>query len=118
MTSVLPPERVRFADAAKTTLAIDWRDGHVSVLPLAYLRGWCPCAGCQGHGGSHHWQEGGDARLASLRQVGTYALGLTFKDGHDDGLYTWTRLREMCPCEACGGPLEGTPEGAAAPPPA
>jgi DUF971 family protein len=111
MTKTLPPERVRFGDDAKTLLAVDWRDGHVSTYPLAYLRGWCPCAGCQGHGAVHSFHAGGAARLTSLRQVGAYALGLAFEDGHHDGIYTWERLREMCPCPACGGPLAGTPDG-------
>lgn len=107
---VLPPERVRFADEEKTVLAIDWRDGHASAYPLDYLRGWCPCAVCQGHGPGTSFSTGGATSLAGLRHVGSYALGLSWQGGHDSGIYTWARLRELCPCEACGGPVDGTPE--------
>jgi len=31
---------------------IDWADGHKGVLPHEVLRGYCPCAGCQGHSGT------------------------------------------------------------------
>ena len=30
---------------------IDWADGHKGIYPHEILRGYCPCAGCQGHSG-------------------------------------------------------------------
>ena len=32
-------------------LRVLWDDDAMSDYPFAYLRGWCPCAVCQGHGG-------------------------------------------------------------------
>ena len=32
-------------------LRLTWTDGHVAEYDYDYLRGWCPCAGCQGHSG-------------------------------------------------------------------
>jgi DUF971 family protein len=32
---------------------------------------------------------------------GSIGLRLTWDDGHNTGIYTWERLRAMCPCAAC-----------------
>jgi DUF971 family protein len=54
------------------------------------------------------------AGVAGLKTIGNHALQITWVDGHATGLYTWEWLREACPCEACGGPREGTPAEVAA----
>ena len=84
-------------------LRITWGDDHVSDYPLAYLRGWCPCAGCQGHGGERRYVHSADTDLADLSVVGRYALNLVWGDGHQTGIYTYRYLRELCPCEQCAG---------------
>ena len=35
---------------------------------------------------------------------GSIGLRLTWDDGHNTGIYTWERLRAMCPCDACLAP--------------
>jgi DUF971 family protein len=87
-------------------MEIDWADGHRSVLPHAILRGFCPCASCQGHQGPIRFQEGGDLELVDLEEVGNYALRLVWGDGHDTGLYSFRYLRELCACPECDRPLE------------
>jgi DUF971 family protein len=82
-------------------LRITWDDGHVSDYPLAYLRGWCPCAGCQGHGGERRYVHAAETELANLSVVGRYALNLEWADGHQTGIYTYRYLRELCPCAQC-----------------
>jgi DUF971 family protein len=78
------------------TLTITWPDGFASVYPVEYLRGWCPCAGCQGHSTRVAWHPPApETRIAKLREVGAYALGIEFGDGHDDGIYTWEWLRTI-----------------------
>jgi DUF971 family protein len=52
-------------DTTRRVLTITWEDGPVSALSLGYLRAWCPCAGCQGHGNDN---------------------------GHDSGIYSWDWL--------------------------
>jgi DUF971 family protein len=79
---------------------ITWSDGHVSDYPFAYLRGWCPCAGCQGHGGEKRFVHG-NSDLQSIAPVGRYALSFMWGDGHETGIYAYTYLRQLCPC--CGG---------------
>ncbi len=36
-----------------------------------------------------------------LESVGNYAVRMTWDDGHNSGIYTWERLRVMCPCQEC-----------------
>jgi DUF971 family protein len=74
---------------------IRWADGVSSRIPHPILRGYCPCAGCQGHGGGVHFVEGGDLTLRDLEQVGNYALQLTWGDGHATGIYTFRYLRRL-----------------------
>jgi ATP-binding protein involved in chromosome partitioning len=82
-------------------LRIAWTDGHVSEYPLTYLRGWCPCAECQGHGGTRRFIETRDAGLSSWEPVGRYAVSFRWQDGHATGIYSHAYLRELCACRLC-----------------
>jgi DUF971 family protein len=74
------------------------------VYPHEILRGYCPCAMCQGHQGPIRFVPGGNTELNDLAEVGDYALRLTWADGHSTGLYTFKFLRELCSCSDCGPP--------------
>jgi DUF971 family protein len=109
MNAVTKPKRVT-VDSGAQTFAILWGDGHQTVFPLDGLRRACPCAHCRGgHAKMHELPDPETFRLPSLMQwksvrvepVGGYALRFTWDDGHDAGIYTWQRLRAMCPCDAC-----------------
>ena len=100
------PVEVRRLSEARV-LQIEWSDAHVSEYPFAYLRGWCPCAACQGHGGERRFVHA-DSDLARVNPVGRYALNPVWRDGHESGIYSYQYLRELCPCPACGSP--GAPE--------
>lgn len=78
-----------------SALEIAWTDGHRSTLPHELLRGYCPCAGCQGHSGTLRFQEGGNQQIRSIEQVGNYALSFTWGDGHNSGIYTFRYLRAL-----------------------
>lgn len=86
---------------------VTWSDGHVSEYPLAYLRGWCPCAICQGHGNARRFIAAGSPALRDIQAVGNYALSFAWGDGHDTGIYAHTYLRRLCPCPACAGKAAG-----------
>ena len=88
------PTGVKAPHGAKD-LEIGWADGHRSLLPHEILRGYCPCAGCQGHSGVIQFVEGGNLELRNLEQVGNYALGLGWGDGHDTGIYSWEYLYDL-----------------------
>ena len=80
------------------TLSIEWEDGGKSVLPIHYLRAWCPCAGCQGHGTTVRYQPADETlEISHMYEAGAYALHIRFGDGHDTGIYTWSWLRRIAP---------------------
>jgi DUF971 family protein len=81
------------APHGSTWFEVSWADTTTSRLPNAILRGYCPCAGCQGHGGQITFQAGHDSVLRDIEQVGNYALRLVWGDGHGSGLYTFTYLK-------------------------
>lgn len=74
---------------------VQWEAGSPSRIPNRLLRGYCPCAGCQGHAGSITYQTGRDSVIKDIEQVGNYALRLVWGDGHGTGLYTFTYLKHL-----------------------
>lgn len=82
-------------------MEIEWRDGHKAILPHEILRGYCPCAVCQGHGGAIKFVPGGDLDLRDIQQVGNYALQFVWGDQHDTGIYDFRYLRSLCQCPEC-----------------
>ncbi len=98
MTNENPePVELRAPEGARR-LEIDWDDGETTAYRHAILRGFCPCAHCQGHHGPVRWVEGAedmDLTLAGIESVGSYALQLTWGDGHATGLYSFRFLRAL-----------------------
>jgi DUF971 family protein len=94
---------VRSPRGAKTT-EIDWGDGHKGIYPHAVLRGYCPCAGCQGHDAAIRFIEvpdGAMLEIENIEDVGNYALRFDWFDGHGTGIYTFRYLRALCECSEC-----------------
>ncbi len=78
------------------TLTVVWSDGHEFCYSLRYLRGWCPCAGCQGHFNKvKKFIDGANLDLQDLGPVGGYAVQPVWGDGHESGLYTYSYLLEL-----------------------
>lgn len=89
---------------AEHALDITWDDGGTTRFALAYLRGWCPCAHCQGHFAAKMvFQQGKDATLRHVEPVGGYAMRLHWGDGHQSGIYAFEYLRRI----AVGPPDDG-----------
>lgn len=90
---------------------LEWGDGHVGRYPHAILRGYCPCASCQGHSGTIAFVESEKAQqeIDDIEPVGNYALRIQWFDGHGSGLYSFKYLRALCHCSSC------RPEGTAGP---
>ncbi len=94
------PVEVR-APVGARVMEVDWDDGHRSTYPHELLRGYCPCAHCQGHEGPIVFVEGGDLELDGIERVGNYALRLVWGDGHQTGIYSHRFLRRLCACSSC-----------------
>lgn len=89
------PTQFHLEEAAKT-LRIHWDDDREDLFALAYLRGWCPCAHCQGHFVMEkRFIEGVDTRLVDVQPVGSYAVRLVWGDGHQSGIFAYEYLREI-----------------------
>lgn len=81
-------------------LEIVWSDGERSALSHRVLRGFCPCAHCQGHQGPVQWVDvdrlsANALDLADIFEVGHYAIGLAWGDGHRTGIYRFPFLRDL-----------------------
>jgi len=72
-----------------------WDDDTISDYSFRVLRGWCPCAVCQGHGGERHFVEVENPKLIKITPVGNYAVNATWDDGHETGIYTHDYLRSL-----------------------
>jgi DUF971 family protein len=94
---------------------IDWSDGHRSEFTLGYLRDECPCATCTGAHGTEPEKTNYSApaaatpfpmfkpvlKMLAVEPVGHYAFRIDWSDGHNAGIYSYDRLREICPCAEC-----------------
>ena len=91
-----------FPDGA---LGIAWMDDHESWYPGRELRLACSCAHCidemTGEKMLQDHSIAADVRPVEIKPVGNYGVGIRFSDDHDTGIYTFNKLRAVCPCEAC-----------------
>ena len=94
------PTEINHVKASKF-VRITWEDGHAGEYAEDYLRGYCPCALCQGHGSQRRFIPVPDAKLQGIESVGNYAIEFRWQDGHATGIYSYEYLRALCPCPAC-----------------
>jgi DUF971 family protein len=105
------------ADRPGGRLEIEWRDGHRTAYGFHDLRWLCPCAICRGEGGMPGWLDSGptltalQTALVDVRLVGSYAIQPIWGDGHSTGYYSFTSLRDRCPCDACAARRARADEG-------
>lgn len=83
-------------------LSLTWTDGSQSRIPVRILRDNCPCASCQGetvllrtYSPAPQPELPGKYTLKGAQQVGSYALQITWGDGHQTGIYTWEKLQSL-----------------------
>lgn len=108
---VPPPARILVLG---DELALSWKDGSESYLPLRLVRRLCPCAGCAGERDlfgrlakpPQKPYTPASFEVAGMTPVGGYAVQVFWKDGHSDGLYPWTKLKEWADSPPELPPLE------------
>ncbi len=108
--ALYPTEVRRLPEAGR--LRLTWSDGHVAEYDYDYLRGYCPCAACQGHTNEaiRFHRPPGPVTAAAIEPVGNYAISIQWSDGHATGIYRFDFLRLICPCDECAHEAEETPE--------
>ena len=87
------------ADTEASALKISWSDNSTSSYPFHFLRDSCVCAHCVHEITGEKLLDPAtipsDIHIKAMKLVGNYAVKITWSDGHDSGLYTWNRLREL-----------------------
>ena len=78
-------------------LEIAFNNGTRFELPYEFLRVYSPSAEVRGHGPGQEILQVGkkDIAIKGIEPVGSYAVTLTFSDGHDTGIYSWDYLYEL-----------------------
>ncbi len=78
-------------------LEISFADDERFSLPYEFLRVNSPSAEVKGHfPGEEVLQVGKKhVHIKDVAPSGSYALQITFDDGHDSGIYTWEYLHEL-----------------------
>lgn len=81
----------------RRALLVRFDDGKDYDLGAELLRVLSPSAEVQGHSPEQRQTVPGKANVSvtAIDPVGNYAVRLTFSDGHNTGLFSWTYLRHL-----------------------
>lgn len=84
----------------KNILAIKWNDQRDSKIGLLKLRKLCPCATCvtEKEKLSKSYiplYSGNQLAIKNIKQVGSYAISISWQDGHNTGIYEYSFLRSL-----------------------
>lgn len=82
---------------------LTWSDGHSAELDYDYVRGFCPCALCQGHGSNEVTYQPPRRPVTpeTVEPVGNYGISIQWSDRHATGIYRFDFLRRICNCKRC-----------------
>lgn len=91
---------VKINTAVKTNLRIKWNDGSESILSTYLLRNNCPCATCLAERDKHGKNyipifNANQTKISNISLVGNYAIGISWSDGHNTGIYEFTYLQKL-----------------------
>jgi DUF971 family protein len=78
-------------------LELVYADEACNTFSAEFLRVHSPSAEVRGHGKGQEILQTGKrhVKIVNLEPVGNYAIKLSFSDGHDTGIYSWTYLQEL-----------------------
>ena len=78
-------------------MQVTWEDGRRSIFDYDTLRGYCPCAGCQGHLVREvvFRQPPRPVEPLNIEAVGNYAISILWSDRHSTGIYRFDYLLEL-----------------------
>lgn len=92
------PTKIKVRD--KEFLDINWNNGEKKSIKLSNLRNGCPCAIC--HAEHEEWSSSyiplftkEQLTITKINIVGTYAVGVTWEDGHNTGIYDYDYLYNL-----------------------
>lgn len=81
-------------------LLIKWSDDSESKISLMKLRKLCPCATCASEREAQSKNyipifAGNQIAVKSIHQVGSYAISIHWKDGHNTGIFEYPFLKYL-----------------------
>ena len=81
-------------------LYVKWDDNSELLINFMKLRKLCPCATCASAREEQSETfipifSGNQIKVKSIQQVGSYAISIHWKDGHNTGIYTYEYLQEL-----------------------
>lgn len=95
-SSQTEPEKIEHDE---TLVRIKWKDGSSSEIDSYSLRLNCPCALCVDENSGQKILRPEDIPLSiralKIRPVGRYGVMVEFSDGHDKGIFRFSRIREL-----------------------
>jgi len=97
------PKRIH-VDRQGGWLEMDWKDDGLLRIMLPVVRRACPCALCEDL--RQEEANGPDLQMIAPEQtpsvelkgvvtVGNYAIQISWADGHDTGIYTYSFLKQL-----------------------
>ena len=81
-------------------LLVNWDNDTITKIELKKLRRFCPCATCaiSREGESKTFIPlftSDQIKISRIFEVGNYAIGITWKDGHNTGIYEFPYLNNL-----------------------
>lgn len=93
----MQPIKIELTD--RSTLNVIWDDNSNSEISLFELRKACPCAICtselEDFSHSYKVYRGNEVEIADISVVGSYAVSIAWKDGHNTGMYEFQYLKDL-----------------------
>jgi len=104
----MKPLQIKVLD--KKFLLIKWDEKSESKIGLKYLRDECPCANCKGETILLKTYRPPNPtmfnpemyKIQNIQLVGGYAIQVSWKDGHNTGIYSWEYLQQLAKDEQTG----------------
>ena len=104
----MKPLQIKVLD--KEFLLIKWNEKSESKIGLKYLRDECPCANCKGETillktyrpPKPTMLNPEMYNIQNIQLVGGYAIQISWKDGHNTGIYSWEYLQKLTKDEPTG----------------
>jgi len=95
----MAPRPVRIVPFPNGEIGVVWDDGEETYYDSHALRCACGCASCvdevSGRKLLRDDRVPNDVRAREILPVGNYGVAIVWSDGHDTGIYTFDRLRQL-----------------------
>ena len=90
---------IKIESTLNSKLNIFWDNNSHSEISLLELRKACPCAVCaselEDFNHSYKVYRGNKVEIVDISIVGSYAISIAWKDGHNTGIYEFQYLIDL-----------------------